>query len=246
MEQLTAEWLDEVDSTNNEVYRRADELDNLSVIAAVCQTAGRGQRNNKWLARPGENLTFSALVRFGQDGIPPLGAALQFGISEAASLSVSEYLEKEGIASTIKWPNDIYVRNRKICGMLTENTLCRDSVSRSIIGIGLNVNQVSFPPELPNPTSMALVSGHEYDLRSELSRLLPILDRRLRMTGPAQHDEYVGRIYRLGVLEEYSDCRTGERFVGKIMDVSPSGLLVVETKEGKLKEFAFKEINYII
>ncbi|MGN1216121.1 MAG: biotin--[acetyl-CoA-carboxylase] ligase [Candidatus Cryptobacteroides sp.] len=246
MEQLTAEWLDEADSTNNEVCRRADELDNLSVIAAVCQTAGRGQRNNRWLARPGQNLTFSALVRFGQDGIPPLGAAMQFGISEAASLSVSEYLEKEGIASRIKWPNDIYVRNRKICGMLIENTLCLGSVSRSIIGIGLNVNQDSFPPELANPTSMTLVSGHEYDLRSELSCLLQILDRQIRRIGPSQHDEYVGRIYRLGVFEEYSDCRTRERFVGKIRDITPSGLLVVETKEGKLKEFAFKEINYII
>ena len=245
-EGLTPQWLEEVDSTNNEIIRREHELDNLSVVAAVCQTAGRGQRNNQWLTTPGQNLTFSMLVRFGQDGIPSVKAASQFAISEASALAVADYLENEGIASVIKWPNDIYARGRKICGMLIENTLAADEVARSIIGIGVNVNQRDFPPQLANPTSMVLQCGHEFDLRSELLKLCDILCGRLSLMGPGQHDEYVSRIYRLGVFEEYADCATGLRFMGRIKDVSPSGMLKMETKEGQLKEFAFKEISYII
>ena len=130
--------------------------------------------------------------------------------------------------------------------MLIENTLAADEVTRSIIGIGVNVNQRDFPPQLANPTSMVLQCGHEFDLRSELLKLCDILCGRLGLMGPGQHDEYVSRIYRLGVFEEYADCATGLRFMGRIKDVSPSGMLRVETKEGKLKEFAFKEISYII
>ncbi|MGN0202602.1 MAG: biotin--[acetyl-CoA-carboxylase] ligase [Candidatus Cryptobacteroides sp.] len=245
-EELTAEWLEEVDSTNNEILRRENELDNLSVVAAVRQTAGRGQRNNSWLTEPGANLTFSMLVRFGRDGIPALKASSQFSISEAASLAVVEYLEGEGIQASVKWPNDIYVRGKKICGMLIENSLSGNEVSRSIVGIGLNVNQRGFPPQLANPTSMSLLNGREYELCRELPKLCRMFIRRLHLAGAQQHSEYVGRIYRLGVFEEYVDTSTALHFIGKIRDVSPSGMLLVESKEGKLKEFAFKEISYII
>jgi len=100
-------WLEETDSTNNELKRRFNEIDNLSVVAARCQTAGRGQRGNKWLSKPGENLTFSIFLKPGQDKLPEIKASEQFIISEAATIAVSEMLNQYGIKASIKWPNDI-------------------------------------------------------------------------------------------------------------------------------------------
>lgn len=245
-ETLSPQWLEEVDSTNNEMIRRRAELDNLSVVAAVCQTAGRGQRNNSWLTHAGENLTFSMFARFSDPRMPRVKATEQFRISVAATLAVSDYLASKGVANAVKWPNDIYVRGRKICGMLIENTLEGPDVSTSIIGIGINVNQKDFPPQLVNPTSMTIVTGESYDLKAELVTLCGMLRDRLLSMGQEQHGDYISRLFRLGVFNEYVDCEDGTRFMARITGVSPSGMLQVETKEGKLKEFAFKEISFVI
>lgn len=119
-EEVDILWLDEVDSTNNEALRHISELDNLSVIAAVHQTSGRGQRGNSWLTHAGKNMTFSMVVKFGDGALPPLEASRQFVLTRCVTLGVSDYLESEGIDCSVKWPNDIYVRNKKICGMLIE------------------------------------------------------------------------------------------------------------------------------
>ncbi len=242
------QWLDEVDSTNNEAIRRIEGLDNLTVLAARNQTAGRGQRGNSWLVNPGENLTFSLVLKFGGDGFPPLKAARQFGLTRRVTLGLADYLEGEGIACTVKWPNDIYVRNRKICGILIENVLRGDEVATSVVGIGLNVNQKTFPPQLVNPTSMAALTGREYDLEAELRSLCGCLVKRLALSGLAEgeSDEYSGRLYRRGVFNEYVISSTGETIVGRIVDVTEQGLLVIETQKGERLQFAFKEINYVI
>ena len=148
-------WLESIDSTNDEVKRNIDILDNLSVIAAYEQTAGRGQRGNIWLTDPAMNLTFSIALKYGQ--MPAgLKALDQFKISEITALSVVELLSGYGIEAKIKWPNDIYVNDRKICGILIEHSVQGEFLSHSIVGIGLNVNQTAFDPSLPNPTSMRL------------------------------------------------------------------------------------------
>lgn len=244
-EVLTTQWLEEIDSTNTEIVRRLPNLDNLSVLAALSQTAGRGQRGNKWLAPKGENLTFSMLIRFSDTEFSPIPATRQFDISIAATLGTSDYLASKGIECKIKWPNDIYVRNRKICGMLIENSLCGSNVSTSIIGIGLNVNQKAFDPQLMNPTSMTLVTGCEYDIRQELTTLCEFIKARLLKMG-TQKDEYVARLYRIGAFHEFCNCSDGSKFEGRIEGITESGTLLLKTKEGKLKEFAFKEISYII
>ena len=113
-------WHQTIDSTNSEAARHVSCLDNLSVIAAERKTAGRGQRGNRWTADAGENLTFSVVLKPGRDGIPAIASADQFRISEIAALSVSFFLEDMGIDSEIKWPNDIYCGDRKICGILQE------------------------------------------------------------------------------------------------------------------------------
>ena len=156
-------WSEELDSTNEEARRRISDLDNLSVLSVERQTAGRGQRGNSWRSAPGENLTFSIILKFrtcdslsDDAAMPSLKAADQFILSEISSLAIVRLLENHGIKASVKWPNDIYVGSCKVCGMLIENSLRGSSVSSSIIGIGLNVNQRNFDVSLPNPTSMLL------------------------------------------------------------------------------------------
>ena len=144
-------WLESVDSTNDEAKRHISDIDNLSVLSALEQTAGRGQRGNSWTSAPGENLMFSIVLKS-----PALMAEEHFALNEIAALSVSEFLSTYGIKAQIKWPNDIYVDEKKICGILIENSFRGKSISSSIIGIGLNINQRNFNVNLPNPTSMVL------------------------------------------------------------------------------------------
>lgn len=144
-------WLDSIDSTNDEARRRILTLDNLSVLSALEQTGGRGQRENKWHSAPNQNLTFSIVLKN-----PPVKAADQFCISEITAVTLVNFLSEYGIEADIKWPNDIYVSGKKICGILIENSLKGQTIDWTIIGIGLNVNQFNFPVDLPNPTSMCI------------------------------------------------------------------------------------------
>lgn len=164
-------WREVTDSTNLDVRRRLPELDNLSVIAARFQTAGRGQGSHTWLSPAGENLTFSVLLRFGDAGLKALAASEAVRITQAATVSMLSFLESEGVRARIKWPNDVWVGDRKICGMLIENNLEGTMVRESIVGIGLNLNQTAFDPALPNPVSLRQLTGREYDPSEVLLRL---------------------------------------------------------------------------
>ena len=144
-------WLDKAESSNDEARKAIDALDNLSVVAVRCQTAGRGQGTNSWVSAPGENLTFSVVLKD-----LDISASEVVAISQITALSVVDFLSKHGIEAKIKLPNDIYVRSKKICGILIENSLCGNKIKWSIVGIGINVNQTIFPSSLPNPTSMLL------------------------------------------------------------------------------------------
>ena len=240
-------WLDTVDSTNNEARRRIESADSLSVVAAKWQTAGRGQRGNTWSSVAGENLTFSVTLKLPQDSLP---AADQFAVSEASAIAVADFLSSKGISVRIKWPNDIYAGDRKICGMLIENILRGSSVASSIIGIGLNINQTGFPPGVANPVSLSMLTGRKYDIAESLEELLQILGERLKMISDGRRRElrtlYLQSMYRLGETHTYTDCTDGRVFRGTIKGISPQAKLVVEMPEGNLKEFAFKEISYII
>ena len=257
-------WSEELDSTNEEARRRISDLDNLSVLSVERQTAGRGQRGNSWRSAPGENLTFSIILKFRKGDassdesscdsavLPQLKAVDQFVLSEISSLALVRLLENHGIRASVKWPNDIYIGSCKVCGMLIENSILGSSVSSSIIGIGLNVNQRNFDINLPNPTSMAIVSGIVTDIRKALEEItdtfrsicetmLASSEGRTRL-----HSLYLSRLWRLDEEHSYVETATGKAFTGTIKGVSPTGRLLIETADGSLMEFAFKEISYII
>ena len=169
-------WLDTAASTNSELRQRMSGLGNLSVVAARAQTAGRGQGAHTWHASPGRNLTFSILYRF--EGPYALAAADTLLITQVTTLALRDYLLGHGVQARIKWPNDIWVGGRKICGILIENILEGGSVRESIVGIGLNLNESGWPPELPNPVSLYELTGRTYDLPEELLRLQKEIRRR--------------------------------------------------------------------
>jgi len=240
-------WHDTIDSTNSEALRHLAEFDNLSVIAAKFQTAGRGQRGNRWTSSSDENLTFSIMVRPGEDGIPKIPAVRQFAISEIVTLALTDYLADNGIEAEIKWPNDIYCGDRKICGILIENSVRDSALCSSVIGIGLNLNQTEFPDNLPNPVSMKMLTAKEYVPEEELGNFLRHFDRHLAAASDDRLRElYLKRMYRKDSRHRFVDNVSGEEFSGTIRGISSTACLVVEMPSGNLKEFAFKEISYIL
>ena len=172
-------WLETADSTNHALRERMEGLDNLSVIAAREQTAGRGQGTHTWFATPGENLTFSILYRFGAVGT--LAASDALLITQVTTLALRDYLLGHGVQARIKWPNDIWVEDRKICGILIENILEGGLVRESIVGIGLNVNETGWPDGLPNPVSLRELTGRRYSPENELPALHKEICRRFSM-----------------------------------------------------------------
>lgn len=244
-------WFESIDSTNSEARRQMGTVDKLSVFAAKYQTAGRGQRGNKWSSAAGENLTFSILAPLSWDNRINVRAVDQFNITIVSALAVSELLTKYGIDNRIKWPNDIYIRNKKVCGMLIENILDRDLVGTSIIGIGINLNQTDFPPELVNPTSVLLASGVKHQPEGVLVEFMEIFHALLAQLAENEgieklRNNYVSRLFRLGNTEKYCDSISGTYFSGKIKGISDEGLLLMEMPDNSLRTFAFKELSYVI
>ena len=253
-------WLESVDSTNKEAIRHISELDNLSVLSAFCQSEGRGCANNRWQSDSGKNLTFSIVLKFSDKfmemdkSLPPMNAYDQFVISEAAALSVIDLLAEYDVCAKVKWPNDIYVDKRKICGILIENSLKGSSITHSVVGVGLNVNQSSFDESIPGPTSLLIETGNEYDIRLMLERYVEILEEYLRRYcqprgGYARLRKlYLSQMWRKDEYAEFVDLRVepGERFTGMIKGLTDLGNLVMKTEKGELQEFSFKEISYII
>lgn len=244
-------WLQNIDSTNNEAKRHISELDNLSVVAALSQSDGRGQRGNSWQSEPERNLLFSVVLRL------QVQAYDQFVISQMASLAVVDLLGEHDIEAKIKWPNDIYVGDKKICGILIENAVSGKWISHSIVGIGLNVNQRNFDVSIPNPTSMTLSDpdkSEDFNLHDLLDEYMNILsgyiDRFCHITGGYNrlNQLYLAQLWRRDEESEFIDNTTvpATKFTGTIRGISDIGHLLIKTKEGELKEFAFKDISYII
>ena len=166
-------WLESTDSTNDELRRRLGSLDDLSIVATEMQSAGRGQGDHTWHSAPGRNLTFSILLRHRF-----LKASDALAVTSIMTLGICDYLLAKGVEPWIKWPNDIWVGEKKICGILVENNIHAGMIDFSIVGVGLDLNQTDWPPELPNPVSLKDLTGREYDTHLELRELSGAIARR--------------------------------------------------------------------
>lgn len=239
--------LESVGSTNSWVAAHVGEMEGTTMVAARSQSAGRGQRGNSWEAEPGCNLTLSVFLR------PPMGfhPRSQFSISEAVALGVADTLGLFGIEAAVKWPNDIYVGDRKIAGILIEHSLLGPSIQHTIAGIGLNVNQERFLSPAPNPVSMTNVAGRRFSLAEVRERLAENLERRFEETWDPKkrenlHTEFQRRMWRGdGRAWPFRDRASGETFKACIENVEPSGMLNLRT-DSELRSYAFKEVEFLL
>ncbi len=250
MEQLNNERvvisLDETSSTNSDLKQllQKQPLPEGSVVKADFQTQGRGQAGNSWFSGKGYNLLFSFVL------YPSFVMAKeQFIISRIVSLALKKVLDQYVDNISIKWPNDIYWKDKKIAGMLIENSLMGQQINFSVVGIGLNVNQDEFPSELPNPVSIKQITGNEYNRDEVLKKFFEVF---FHLYHSLQHGEeqcieqdYINQLYRRDGYHWYED-KDG-RFEGKIKDVLPSGHLILETLIGdEERQYAFKEVSFAL
>ena len=238
--------LGETDSTNNYAARLLDSnlpLEECCIVAGL-QTHGRGIGNNRWFAEKGKNLTFSIISS--ANGITP---DRQFLFNKLVSLAVFDFLKgyiPEGLS--IKWPNDIYVDDRKIAGILIHCSVCGDKLTWIISGIGININQDNFPDSIPNPVSISQITGNIYATDVMLNRFLQSFEKRRTLITRgnfAQIDEdYFSALYRMGIESDF--IVNGKPFRATISGVNNWGWLVVTDPEGKVREFDMKKIRYVL
>ncbi len=279
--------LDETTSTNTflATYRPPTTKD-ITLVTAEYQSGGRGQAGNSWESERGQNLLFSLLLH------PTfLPATHLFALSELIALSIRDAVAQVLTAPssflpapassipasvgdhsvTVKWPNDVYVGDKKIAGILIENTLRGPFVDRCIIGCGVNVNQQRFLSDAPNPVSLRQLVGCDLERSFVLEYIIDAFARRydaitaslhrspltaslhsLPLTAhpstlapaPSVHSDYLAALYRRTGLHSYRDA--SGPFRAEIADVEPTGHLVLRDEAGHLRRYAFKEVEYLI
>lgn len=241
-------WIDQADSTNSSVTDYVDDLEEGVILAARCQLKGRGQKGNSWESEPYKNLSFSAMWH--PEAIVPRD---QFCISEATALAVVELLKRNGIEAKVKWPNDIYVGDKKICGILIEHSVMGMDLSRSIAGVGINVNQKEFLSDAPNPVSMTQLTGDEYSLEALLDQFREIFERQLEVIQTPEgrksfHSRFKEGLWRGdGRPYPFKDMDTGEIYDGIITGVAESGMLtILNVAKDRKREYAFKEVEFLL
>ena len=236
--------LDAIDSTNNflKSLSSQENLDNFTVVTAENQTKGKGQMGAKWESESGKNLIMSVLVRnflFVNEQV--------FNLNIVVSLSVIEVLKTLNIPDlTIKWPNDIMSYNKKIGGILIENTIKSDGRIVSVVGIGLNVNQTNFD-ELPRGSSLAIVSGNTFDKESLAVSITEKIAEKTNLWKNCSMlfwEDYFNFLFKKGVPMPFKNI-DNKNFMGIIQGVSPFGKLQVLLEDDSVSEFEIKEIQML-
>jgi len=235
--------LHEVDSTNEQAKRwlSKNKPPEGAVIFTHHQTKGKGQFGKTWESEPGKNLTFSIIL------YPVfLEAKKAPTLNQAICLGLKDFLQSLNIPARIKWPNDIYHHDKKLAGLLIENGLTGEHLNYSVTGIGLNVNQTNFSPDIPNPTSLKLISGKEFELEKLLSEFFPFVEKRYLQLKSGRFAEikkdFEGCLYQLN--EERLYKTSTEKFEGIIRGLNEEGQLAMEIR-GKTKLFSNAEIIYL-
>ena len=215
-----------------------------TVIMASEQRAGRGQAFTHWVSEPGQNLLLSVVLY--PHFVDP---STIFLLSQAISLGVHDALkELLGQEVHIKWPNDIYYGDRKICGLLIENSIRAMHLNHSVVGIGINVNQEDFPETLPNPVSVKNILGKATDLKRVFHLLCNHLEKRYLQLKAGQAREikadYLKSLYRFN--EDHTFEYGGQKFKAKIIDVGDDGKLVLEYGNNLTGRYDFKTIHFVL
>ncbi|NQX81505.1 MAG: biotin--[acetyl-CoA-carboxylase] ligase [Flavobacteriaceae bacterium] len=236
--------LDVTTSTNDYLKNLSisGNISDFTIITANHQTKGRGQIGQKWDSQKDKNLLCSIYTRLN------IATKHQFHLNFAVSVAVLKTLDyyKKNIFS-IKWPNDIMASDRKISGVLIENTLTKNTITSSIIGIGVNINQVVFDKQSSKATSLANIIGEETNLDEFLLKLISNIKKEIELLQKGELEEikkkYMANLYKYGIDSYFSDS-SSDKFIGKITDINSDGKLVLETVIGKVV-YGIKEIVFL-
>jgi BirA family biotin operon repressor/biotin-[acetyl-CoA-carboxylase] ligase len=222
---------------------KKEKLPEGTIVRAAFQSAGRGQMGNYWESEADKNLLISIILY--PSNIDP---ADQFLISMTMSLGISDFLDRHISGCKIKWPNDIYVNNDKIAGILIENSVMDNRLLYSIAGIGLNINQKEFLSDAPNPVSLSLLTGCQYDPEVCLSQLSESIGKWYIKLKSGHRNEirenYLSKLYRLNEWTIFHD--EGGTFNGRILSAKDDGTLQIERDHGEIREYLFREVSFII
>lgn len=238
--------LTEADSSNSYMAANQAMFDHCDFLTLHTQTAGRGQRGNRWESTPGANVTMSVMIR--PDRLP---AAKVFLVSEATALAVADVAQQllgPRFNVEIKWPNDIYVDNFKIAGILIENSLTGSYIDRCIAGIGLNVNQQQFLSDAPNPRSILQLSERTHDV-GDVARMIAV-ELQLRLSDIQEcpdrlQQDYCTRLWRGSGIHPFIDVNENRHFMAEVVDVAPSGHITLRhSPSGLTRSYAFKELQW--
>ena len=222
-------------STNSlmkEMLAKGEWPEGEEFVYAGYQTAGRGQTGNGWESEADKNLLCSILL--------PADKNLYF-LNIAVSVAVIRLL---GEPFTIKWPNDIYYRDKKISGILLENAIVGSEIKYSIAGIGLNVNQTKFISDAPNPVSLKQITGKEYDIDRMMNDLLKAVREVLVEPEETIWSAYKTHLYRREGFWPFED-KNGS-FQARIEDILPTGEIVLRDQVGNQRIYHFKQVRYIV
>ena len=238
-------FLPETTSTNTYLAGLCDRMPQpeLTSVYSPYQTSGRGQRGNSWESEPGMNLLFSFVV------YPTfLEAGHQFSLSQITALALTNVLSGYTEGIRIKWPNDIYWKDKKLCGTLIENDLTGTFISRSISGTGINLNQKRFVSDAPNPVSLTQITGQTYEPTVILHQVMQRVSWYYRLLQDGHTAEIARRykqmLYRKEGFHPYRD--QAGKFLARFRDIEPSGRLVLEDTNGQCRKYLFKEVAFEI
>lgn len=215
------------------------ELSDKKVILTYCQTQGRGQSSNRWESAPGENITMTVIF------CPQrLEAGRQFAVSMVVALGCMDFLCRYVGDVTVKWPNDIYVGERKVSGILIEHRIGGVYVQSSLCGIGVNINQERFLSDAPNPVSLYQLIHRKLPLKTTLKELLECIGSRYAHVGDyaGLEADFRKHLYRASGLYDWEDEKGF--FQASVAGIDEYGQLVLEDTMGKKRIYAFKEVKY--
>lgn len=235
--------LPKVNSTNTYLSQLERPLPDGSIVWALDQTNGRGQGKNVWNSEPGQNLTFSIVF------YPTfLSAYQQFYVSKVVALAVSDFISLYTDKVSIKWPNDIYVTNKKIGGILLEHVIEKTYIKQTIAGIGININQAKFSGSLPNPVSLYQLSNQKFNIEEMLGEITDLMDYRYSML---KNNELsvIDKNFNENLFQYLKPSlyiANGATFEGTVTGVEPTGELIIKDKAGKIRRFLHKEVEFIL
>ena len=235
--------LDAIDSTNSFLKKKMNnqEIDDFTIVYSQNQFQGRGRTTKEWISEPNKNIAFSLFKRFKKSELEHL-----FHLNVIASISILELLKKYNVRdASVKWPNDIMVKNKKISGILIENIIKKNNLINSVIGIGINVNQEKFP-DLMCATSIineTRISVEIDSLATDLTKIISSNFKFLELNSNFYLDQYNNKLYNKKQTVVFKN-NIGKKKVGKIVKVELSGNLMVMNEKGKIEYFKENEIIF--